>query len=606
MERPETALKTTTSPESHTLLSQWLHVCDASHNCTQNTNNIDHDFDFLPTRLVDVGVDEDANFVRLIDSKNLESVPRYLTLSHSWGSSQVTMTLQLTWKNCSSLKKQILLQQLPKTFADTILVSRHLGIQYIWIDSLCIIQDDEKDWKVEAAKMWQVYSSAYVNIAATSSSNSSQGLFRERNPLATQPCVAMVRKGHSIIPAGSYHCYNAAEWMSQIRKAPLTKRAWVHQEWLLSPRIIHFAQDQIFWECRESYASESFPRGIPARCETGIYRFSLGSTEEIHKERFLEIWSSIVREYTTRELTHNSDKLIAVSALARTLSQNHPAAGRYVAGIWGNYIIDQLLWSSSLLAHRAAGYRSPTWSWASMDGSIEPNFNWKHRSREDRDQRSRSPVALLGIDAAFQDDPFDSVSAATLRLETPLLKVSIEAGRKDTEDSHDLEPKQMMFNAAAGILSESDDRPAPFADRDFRFQFMTWNPPYRGGARGRLDDDRNISERPELFFMPLLTFNSIDKRYRDELPDVDELAGLMLEPTGVKRGQFKRCGTCSLEEWIVALFLCDLGNQDLEEAMYEERRVDAIGLDDMLPSNWTGKDLDFVPKRFDRFVISIV
>ncbi len=77
------------------------------------------------------------------------------------------MTLQLTRQNSSSLKKQISLTQLPKTFADTVLVARCLGIQYIWIDSLCIIQDDKQDWKAEAAKMWQVYANAYVNVAAT-------------------------------------------------------------------------------------------------------------------------------------------------------------------------------------------------------------------------------------------------------------------------------------------------------------------------------------------------------------------------------------------------------------------------------------------------------
>ena len=335
------------------------------------------------------------------------------------------MALQLKKENCSSLKEKISVTQLPKTFADTVLVARCLKIRYVWIDSLCIIQDDEQDWRAEAAKMWQVYANAYVNVAATSSSNSSQGLFRERNPLATKPCVAVIREGHSDIPAGSYHCYNAAEWISQVREAPLSQRAWVHQEWLLSQRIIHFAQDQIFWECRKTYASESFPCGIPARYETGISRFSLGSNEELPMERFLEIWDSIVTEYTRRELTCVSDKLIAVSALARTLSQNHPAAGTYIAGIWENYVIDQLSWSASLLAHRTAEYRAPTWSWASMDGIVHPNFNRRYRIM-DCERRSRSPLLVVSIDPTFRDDPFDSVSTGTLKVETPLLKTIIE------------------------------------------------------------------------------------------------------------------------------------------------------------------------------------
>ena len=211
----------------------------------------------------------------------------------------------------------------------------------------------------------------------------------------------------------------------------------------------------------------------------------------------------------------------------------------------------------------------------------------------------------MNIDATFQDDPFDSVSTGTLNVEVSLLKITIEAGKASDDESH-IKPSQLIVNQAAGTISTTDKRPEPFVDRDFRFRFNTWNPPYHGGTRGRLDDDRSISERPELYFMPLLTFNNIDRRYGDELPEADELVGLMLEPTGIERGQFKRCGTCSVEEWMVGLVLCEMGNQDLEEAMYEERRVDAIGLDDMLPPNWTGKDLNFIPKRFDRFVISIV
>ena len=155
-------------------------------------------------------------------------------------------------------------------------------------------------------------------------------------------------------------------------------------------------------------------------------------------------------------------------------------------------------------------------------------------------------------------------------------------------------------------LSVTLPQPKPSTDRDFRLRLNTEGNPNARGGRGQLDDDRNISERPHLYFMPLLTFNNIDRRYGNEETSVNQLIGLMLEPTGTERGQFKRCGTCSLEDSEVAIFLCDLGNQVLEEAAYEERRVDAIGLDDMLPSNWYGKDLDFISKRLDRFLISIV
>ena len=600
------ASNNTTSPENQAVLSEWLNTCDRLHRCTQKTENLDEGLKYAPTRLIDVGL-EKSDFVRLVESKDLVAIPRYLTLSHSWGSSEAEMTVQLTRQNGLSLQKGISLTQLPRTFADTVLVSRYLGIRYIWIDSLCIIQDDIQDWEIEAATMWQVYSNAYINVAATSSTNSSQGLFRERNPLIIKPCVAIFREGQSLIPAGEYRCYNAAEWRSQVREAPLSKRAWVHQEWSLSPRTIHFARDQIFWECRETCASENFPQGVPARCDTGVSAFPFGLDEVLTKDKFLEIWSSIVREYTARDLTFVSDKLVAVSALARTLSQIHPAAGKYVAGMWENYVGDHLHWSPSHQTHRAMSYRAPTWSWASMDGNIEPHFNWKHTSRQSQNQViSRSPLSVLNIDATFSHGAFDATTVGILKVETPLLRIPIEPGEGAPDDESDLEPLQLMMNASAGTVSTREERPRPFMDREFRLQFNTWNHSPLYGTRGQLDDDRDISERPQLFFMPLLTFNEIGRRYGDEIPEVDELVGLMLEPTGSDRGQFKRCGTCSLEESMIALFLCDLGNQDLEEAWYEECKIDAIGLDDIVPSNWNGKDLDFIPKRFDRFVISIV
>ncbi|KAI4230019.1 MAG: hypothetical protein L6R36_000398 [Xanthoria steineri] len=141
---------------------------------------------------------------------------------------------------------------------------------------------------------------------------------------------------------------------------------------------------------------------------------------------------------------------------------------------------------------------------------------------------------------------------------------------------------------------------------DPRAKSLSNSPERQNSFTGGKLDDCDISESPELYFLPLLTFNLVDRRYGDEPPVVDEIVGLMLEPTGTEKGQFRRCGTCRLDDSMVTLFLCDLGNQDLEEAAYKERKPDAIGFDDVVPSNWFGKELDFVPKRFNRFVISVV
>ena len=594
------------------MLMNWLNKCDTSHACLHDSGRLEQGRSSLPTRLIDVGNDPHASHVRLVLSQDLSPGFRYLTLSHSWGSSEVAMTVQLTMKNKSSFMTSIGVETLPRTFADTILLARHLGVCYLWIDSLCIVQDDEMDWKTEAAKMAEVYANAYVNVAATASSNSSQGLFRDRNPMTTKRGVATVREGHSLIPAGTYQCFNVREWICQIGRAPLSKRAWVYQEWLLSPRILHFANDQIFWECREMHASETFQDHVPARYEFGLRRFDLESSKEVTKRKFLEIWDTIVQEYTARDLTYVSDKLTALSGLARILHRRHPEAGKYVGGMWAKYLTDQLAWSASCKAHRSNIYRAPSWSWASIDGSISPNFNWRLVNQDHRNRACRSPVTILSIDASFTDDLFGSMIKATLKVEAPLLKITIEAGEGATEDEDDdknREPIQMMSNTVAGTLSNETERPRPFGDRDFRLLLSAKNNPFfmREGSRGRLDDDRDISAEPELYFMPLLIYNDKLPRFGDEeWPVVDEIIGLVLEPTGAMEGQYKRCGTCTVEEADIELLLCDLGNQRPDEVAYEQWKPGDIGLDDMFPPDYVCKDLDFIPKRFDRFVLSII
>ncbi|CAO1603076.1 hypothetical protein XANCAGTX0491_006668 [Xanthoria calcicola] len=230
-------------------------------------------------------------------------------------------------------------------------------------------------------------------------------------------------------------------------------------------------------------------------------------------------------------------------------------------------------------------------------------------SSRSRPRKYRSPVSVLNIHTTFRDDPFDSVKASTLTVETPLLRVAIVPGKaSSSNETSNPEPLPIciVVDAKAKTLAHSGEREIPVTDREFLLRIHTCRFQELFGTRGRLDDDRDITASPELYFMPLLTFNLVARRYGDEPPVVDEIIGLMLEPTGTEKGQFRRCGTCRLDDSMVTLFLCDLGNQGLEEAAYRERKPDAIGLDEIVPPNWFGKELDFVPKRFDRFVISIV
>lgn len=136
------------------------------------------------------------------------------------------------------------LNDLPKTFQDAIEVTRKLGVQYLWIDSLCIIQGQDGDWKRESGRMESVFSSAYCTIAATSAKDSYTGFLGKEKR----------HKSIYIQDPSKQHIYastNIADFDKDVNEADLNKRAWVMQERFLSSRTIHFCKDQIYMECGE-------------------------------------------------------------------------------------------------------------------------------------------------------------------------------------------------------------------------------------------------------------------------------------------------------------------------------------------------------------------
>ncbi|KAF2036515.1 heterokaryon incompatibility, partial [Setomelanomma holmii] len=147
------------------------------------------------------------------------------------------------------------ISDLPKTFRDAILVAKKCNIRYLWIDSLCIFQDNLEDWHVEAGHMREIYGGAACCIAVTAGENSSVGCFFDRDPQTSQPFLVEVSGSqHADDPGlplpGTYWC--SLNWISPfnaIESAPLNQRAWVAQERYLSRRVMHFANDALFWEC---------------------------------------------------------------------------------------------------------------------------------------------------------------------------------------------------------------------------------------------------------------------------------------------------------------------------------------------------------------------
>lgn len=382
---------TTADQEAWAKALAWLGTCVSEH----DTCNIEMRAEpWYPTRLLDLNaVGSNQETIRLVVTS--EDPPtrneKYATLSHCWGAAQF---LQLKKASLSSFRNGIKVSEMPKTFRDAIKVTRKLGIRFLWIDSLCILQDkdDLSDWLVEAERMHKVYSYSFCNISAAAALDSSKGLFFDRDPrLSESANLNLCAKGLNM--ESEYidcNIVNMHFWDHGVGKCPLNKRGWVLQERLLSPRVLHFGRDQIFWECREHTAAECYPQMLPEI----ILRNNLGSKfkrlnpkalgayvtptgDQLDGPRFYyHVWNSIIKEYSETRLTKGTDKMIALSGIAKYFAS--VMDDTYVAGMWRKYLASSLLWNVSGSKQQIDGspsvrpkeYRAPSFSWASVDAMI--------------------------------------------------------------------------------------------------------------------------------------------------------------------------------------------------------------------------------------------
>lgn len=240
----------------------------------------------------------------------------YVALSHCWGPPS-KRPICTTKDNLSRHIAGISLSCLPKTFQDAVAITRALDLQYLWIDSLCIIQDDGNDWASEAPRMGELYSHASLVVAASGARDSSEGCFLERSPLESSLDIPYItedgfQQGHvqvnyrKMIPG-----YAGPD------SEPLGGRGWVFQEWVLARRIVHFTSKGMMWSCRSL--------GRDVMTEDG----------SIIEGWPMETWSDTIENYTLRALTYPTDKLAAVEGLAR-ITQRAKGTDRYVSGIWMN------------------------------------------------------------------------------------------------------------------------------------------------------------------------------------------------------------------------------------------------------------------------------
>jgi hypothetical protein len=318
----------------------------------------------LPTRLLDIGhIDGNPQLrqLRVLNTSDLNPGTVYVTLSHCWGRKPVISLLD---NNIKEFQRSLPFESLSKTFQDAVEVTRALGYQYLWIDSLCIIQKPSVDWHQELSFIGDIYSNAILNIATTASVDGNGGLFYSSNSLALNPCLIRL-KGKPTAGTG-FICHGFRSWESNVEKSPLARRAWVVQEIALSLRIVHFAEDQVRWEC-QSCRDSKFSPGLDYSSEDlGLLAAGSSNSIDLYDE-----WERTVNRYSQCALTFEFDKFVALAGLAqRTCQQLGVQPTDYLAGIWRANMPTRLLWRTIPYARRRKRIldRAPPWSWGCIDG----------------------------------------------------------------------------------------------------------------------------------------------------------------------------------------------------------------------------------------------
>jgi len=338
-------------------VKKWLDICLSQHDkCRMSFSGdeVEHRVTSMaPRRLLRVvpAMEEGSPpAIQLVEvEKNSGFAVRYAALSHCWGPPDRRPPCTLRG-NLAHHEEGIPWATLSQTFKDACTLCVDLHVDYLWIDSLCIIQDDPIDWETEAAIMGRTYEEALFVIAASAATDSSQGLFGVRLKDDFAP-VSYKGELH-----GGVYAYTSRSPQYFVENGPLNTRAWVLQEYVLARRTAHFTKWGIVWTCSRDPAM-------------GVTEYS-GGRGSVHAIPYS--WANMVRDYSRRGLTYKSDKLIAIRGLESSWGRRHGKTPHY-----GLFLEDmpqclRWLWSghgNHKLVRDVDGV--PSWSWASVTGRID-------------------------------------------------------------------------------------------------------------------------------------------------------------------------------------------------------------------------------------------
>ena len=508
------------SRQSLDVAASWLKNCIEKHErCpTEDTS--------LPSRILDVGMSGDT--IRLIDSTATLS-GKYASLSHCWGCSSQPFTT--TEESYQARLSGIRLSDLPKTFRDAVTITRYLAIRYLWIDSLCILQDDQSDWARESSRMTDVYSKAYLTLAVNHAKSPAEGCFHNRTTSLDLINIPEIGEVHAQLSLPSEEWWGIGEFKSE----PLTNRGWALQERVLANRLLHYNSRHMYFECNHGIVGEDGCGSDKRYCD--LTEDKKQKTPSIGLRRETDTWNSLIWAYGQRELTKATDKLPAISGLARLFET---PGSQYVAGLWSSSFIEGLTWQC--LGHRAPvsaeEYTGPSWSWASYDGIAATGLQegWKDIAQIENWQ----------ADLKNEENPYGEVENAWIRIHAPLVEL-----RPSTTEVTDHEAKLIgaditPYPRLCNPYSKDEDGTLVSLDHRDVIEPGTWLEWHMSVLiLGGYDEDDETSQDADA------TKEGAEMEKESEKKNDDTLKGpcygLVLIPSGDKHGSMKRVGWMFLD-----------------------------------------------------------
>lgn len=402
----------------------------------------------LPSRVIEVSTGITPHTVKLRDTRGKRGI--YAALSYCWGTqSQKTTTKSTVQEHLAGIP----VLELPATIQDAIKLCQCLDIQYLWVDSLCIVQDDSEDWHHEAAEMASIYGRSALTITTPHNSHCHESFDALKNTPQDGPPLPQIlwehhQEGKTITGTVTVRQKSLTSgggppfpYSSGNINSPWMARGWTLQEWLLSPRVLHCGSERV-WDCYQTWHSETSTgqaRHDGALNDTESARDSLAAHIFSRMARLdptilqggLDThWARLVEDFTSRTLSREMDKMPAIAGLATKFMEHSHAkvpGAKYLAGLWDYKGINPfsghayptsqlplgLLWRRSSVQHMRppAAYRAPSWSWAALDGPVSMfRLEWLLYDLFGRDVGFQEVKVMQVISATCLFDPPDSCS----------------------------------------------------------------------------------------------------------------------------------------------------------------------------------------------------